>query len=186
MRPRLFLRTAEFLWQEGQTAHETEQEAIEEAVQMLEVYATFARNHLALPVYHGEKTESERFPGAVQTLCIEAMVQDRKAIQAGTSHFLGQNFAKASGIKYISRSGKEEHAWTTSWGASTRLIGALIMTHADDDGMVLPPRIAPAHVVILPITPKEETKQAVLEAAATLKAQISAQRYANDPIRVGV
>ena len=186
MRPRLFLRTAEFLWQEGHTAHETEQEAIEEAVQMLEVYATFARNHLALPVYHGEKTESERFPGAVQTLCIEAMVQDRKAIQAGTSHFLGQNFAKASGIKYISRSGKEEHAWTTSWGASTRLIGALIMTHADDDGMILPPRIAPAHVVILPITPKEETKQAVLQAAAMLKDKIAGQRYANDSIRVEV
>ncbi|MEA3147458.1 MAG: prolyl-tRNA synthetase [Verrucomicrobiota bacterium] len=186
MRPRLFLRTSEFLWQEGHTAHETEQEAIEEAVQMLEVYATFVRNHLALPVYHGEKTASERFPGAVQTLCIEAMVQDRKAIQAGTSHFLGQNFAKASGIKYISRTGQEEYVWTTSWGVSTRLIGTLIMTHADDDGMVLPPRIAPSHVVILPITPKEETRQAVLEAAATLKAQIGAQRYADEPIRVEV
>ncbi|HEY6841072.1 MAG TPA: proline--tRNA ligase [Chthoniobacterales bacterium] len=186
MRPRLFLRTSEFLWQEGHTAHETEQEAIEEAVQMLEVYATFVRNHLALPVYHGEKTASERFPGAVQTLCIEAMVQDRKAIQAGTSHFLGQNFAKASGIKYISRTGQEEYVWTTSWGVSTRLIGTLIMTHADDDGMVLPPRIAPSHVVILPITTKEETRQAVLEAAATLKAQIAAQRYADEPIRVEV
>jgi prolyl-tRNA synthetase len=186
MRPRLFLRTSEFLWQEGHTAHETEQEAIEEAVQMLEVYATFVRNHLALPVYHGEKTASERFPGAVQTLCIEAMVQDRKAIQAGTSHFLGQNFAKASGIKYISRTGQEEYVWTTSWGVSTRLIGTLIMTHADDDGMVLPPRIAPSHVVILPITPKEETRQAVLEAAATLKAQIGAQQYADEPIRVEV
>ncbi len=186
MRPRLFLRTSEFLWQEGHTAHETEQEAIEEAVQMLEVYATFVRNHLALPVYHGEKTASERFPGAVQTLCIEAMVQDRKAIQAGTSHFLGQNFAKASGIKYISRTGQEEYVWTTSWGVSTRLIGTLIMTHADDDGMVLPPRIAPSQVVILPITPKEETRQAVLEAAATLKTQIAAQRYADEPIRVEV
>jgi prolyl-tRNA synthetase len=186
MRPRLFLRTAEFLWQEGHTAHETQQEAIEEAVQMLEVYATFARNHLALPVYHGEKTENERFPGAVQTLCIEAMVQDRKAIQAGTSHFLGQNFAKASGIKYISRSGKEEYVWTTSWGTSTRLIGTLIMTHADDDGMILPPRIAPAHVVILPITSKEETRQAVLQAAATLKEQIAGQRYADGSIRVEV
>jgi prolyl-tRNA synthetase len=186
MRPRLFLRTAEFLWQEGHTAHETEQEAIEEAVQMLEVYATFARNHLALPVYHGEKTESERFPGAVQTLTIEAMVQDRKAIQAGTSHFLGQNFAKASGIRYVSRNGKEEYVWTTSWGASTRLIGALIMTHADDDGMILPPRIAPSQVVILPITPKEETKQAVLEAATALKARIADQRYADDSIRVEV
>src|ERR1700675_1787093 len=186
MRPRLFLRTAEFLWQEGHTAHETEQEAIEEAVQMLEVYATFARNHLALPVYHGEKTESERFPGAVQTPCVESVVQERKGIQAGTSHFLGQNFAKAAGIKYIARNGTEEHVWTTSWGVSTRLIGTLIMSHADDDGLILPPRIAPAHVVILPITPKEETKQAVLEAAATLKAQISAQRYAGEPIRVEV
>lgn len=186
MRPRLFLRTAEFLWQEGHTAHETQQEAIEEAVQMLEVYAAFARNHLALPVYHGEKTESERFPGAVQTLCIEAMVQDRKAIQAGTSHFLGQNFAEASGIKYISRNGTEEYVWTTSWGVSTRLIGALIMTHADDDGMILPPRIAPAHVVILPITPKEETKLAVLEAATTLRDKIAARRYADESIRVEV
>jgi prolyl-tRNA synthetase len=186
MRPRLFLRTAEFLWQEGHTAHETEQEAIEEAVQMLEVYATFARNHLALPVYHGEKTESERFPGAVQTLTIEGMVQDRKAIQAGTSHFLGQNFAKAAGIKYISRTGTEEHVWTTSWGTSTRLIGALIMTHADDDGMILPPRIAPTHIVILPITPKEETKQAVLQAAAKLRDEIAALRYAEESIRVEV
>jgi prolyl-tRNA synthetase len=186
MRPRLFLRTAEFLWQEGHTAHETEQEAIEEAVQMLEVYATFARNHLALPVYHGEKTDSERFPGAVQTLCIEAMVQDRKAIQAGTSHFLGQNFAKAAGIKYISRHGAEEYVWTTSWGVSTRLIGALIMMHADDDGMILPPRVAPAHVVILPITPKEETKPAVLQAAAILRDKIATQRYADETIRVEI
>jgi prolyl-tRNA synthetase len=184
MRPRLFLRTTEFLWQEGHTAHETEQEAIEEAVQMLEVYATFVRNHLAVPVYHGEKTESERFPGAVQTLCIEAMVQDRKAIQAGTSHFLGQNFARSAGIKYVSRSGTEEHVWTTSWGVSTRLVGALIMTHADDDGVILPPRIAPSQVVILPITPKEETKQAVLEAAALLRDKIAAQRYADESIRV--
>ncbi|MBV8377247.1 MAG: proline--tRNA ligase, partial [Verrucomicrobia bacterium] len=184
MRPRLFLRTAEFLWQEGHTAHETRQEAIEEAVQMLEVYATFARNHLALPVYHGEKTESERFPGAVQTLCIEAMVQDRKAIQAGTSHFLGQNFAQASGIRYISRNGTEEYVWTTSWGLSTRSIGALIMTHADDEGMLLPPRVAPAHVVILPIISKEETRGAVLESAATLKDRIAALRYAGEPIRV--
>src|ERR1700681_2328648 len=186
MRPRVFLRTAELLLQGGHTAHETEQEAIEEAVQMLEVYATFARNHLALPVYHGEKTASERFPGAVQTLTIEAMVRDRKAIQAGTSHFLGQNFAKASDIRYISRNGKEEYVWTTSWGASTRLIGALIMTHADDDGMILPPRVAPSHVVILPITPKEETRQAVLQAAAALKERISSQRYESDPIRVEV
>src|ERR1700730_9040895 len=179
LRPRLFLRTSEFLWQEGHTAHETKQEAIEEAVQMLEVYATFARNHLALPVYHGEKTESERFPGAVPTLCIEAMVQDRKAIQAGTSHFLGQNFARASNIKFVSRNGGQEYVWTTSWGTSTRLVGTVIMTHADDDGVILPPRIAPSQVVILPITPKEETKQAVLEASALLRDKIAAQSYAD-------
>ncbi|MBV8227987.1 MAG: proline--tRNA ligase [Verrucomicrobia bacterium] len=184
LRPRLFLRTAEFLWQEGHTAHETEHEAVEEADRMLEVYATFAREHLGLPVYHGEKTESERFPGAVQTLCIEAMVQDRKAIQAGTSHFLGQNFARSAGIRFLSRNGSEEFAWTTSWGVSTRLIGTLIMTHADDDGLVLPPRIAPAHVVILPITPKEETRQTVLQAAAALSEKLRSQRYADLPIRV--
>jgi prolyl-tRNA synthetase len=186
MRPRLFLRTAEFLWQEGHTAHETQAEAIEEANRMLDVYATFARDHLALPVYRGEKTASERFPGAVQTLSIEAMVQDRKAIQAGTSHFLGQNFAKASGIKFVARNGLEEYTWTTSWGASTRLVGTLIMTHADDDGLVLPPRIAPAHVVILPITPKEETRQAVLEAAATLNDKIKSQQYDGQTIQVEV
>ncbi|HEY2123735.1 MAG TPA: proline--tRNA ligase, partial [Chthoniobacterales bacterium] len=186
MRPRLFLRTAEFLWQEGHTAHETEAEAVEEANRMLEVYATFARDHLALPVYQGEKSESERFPGAIQTLSIEAMVQDRKAIQAGTSHFLGQNFAKASGIKFITRSGVEEYVWTTSWGVSTRLIGTLIMMHADDDGLILPPRIAPAHLVILPITPKEETRQAVLDAAAALSDKIKSQQYAGAPIRVEV
>jgi prolyl-tRNA synthetase len=186
MRPRLFLRTAEFLWQEGHTAHETQVEAIEEANRMLDVYATFARDHLALPVYRGEKTASERFPGAVQTLSIEAMVQDRKAIQAGTSHFLGQNFAKASGIKFVARNGLEEYTWTTSWGASTRLVGTLIMTHADDDGLVLPPRIAPAHVVILPITPKEETRQAVLEAAATLNDKIKSQQYDGQTIQVEV
>jgi prolyl-tRNA synthetase len=186
LRPRLFLRTAEFLWQEGHTAHETEPEAVEEAGRMLEVYATFAREHLAVPIYQGEKTESERFPGAVQTLSIEAMVQDRKAIQAGTSHFLGQNFAKAADIKFISRNGTEEFAWTTSWGASTRLIGTVIMTHADDDGLVLPPRIAPAHVAILPITPKEETRQSVFAAAATLSEKLRSQKYAGEPIRVEV
>ena len=186
MRPRLFLRTAEFLWQEGHTAHETEQEAIKEATQMLEIYATFARNHLALPVYHGKKSESERFPGAVQTFCIEAMVQDRKAIQAGTSHFLGQNFSKASNIKFLSRTGRQEFAWTTSWGISTRLIGTTIMAHADDDGMVVPPRIAPSQVVILPIIPKEETRTTVLEAAEKLRAEIAAQRYADELIRVEV
>src|SRR6202030_2619477 len=157
-----------------------------ETTMILEVYAKLAREHLAIPVFTGAKSESEKFPGAVETLCIEAMVQDRKAIQAGTSHFLGQNFAKASGIRYVSRTGKEEYVWTTSWGASTRLIGALIMTHADDDGMILPPRIAPSHVVILPITPKEETKQAVLDASTALKSRITDERYADGSIRVEV
>src|SRR6187401_1464722 len=157
MRPHVFLRKTEFLWQEGHTVHETEAEAREETKRMLDVYETFVREFVALPVFTGEKSESERFPGAVQTLCIEAMVQDRKAIQAGTSHFLGQNFAKASGIKFQSREGKEELAWTTSWGVSTRMIGTVIMAHADDDGLVLPPRIAPTQIVILPITPKPET-----------------------------
>lgn len=184
MRPRVFLRTAEFLWQEGHTAHETSEEAIAETNQMLGVYETFARDYLALPVLTGEKSEGERFPGAVQTLCIEAMVQDRKAIQAGTSHFLGQNFAKASGIQFVSRENKQEHAWTTSWGVSTRLIGTVIMAHGDDDGVILPPRIAPAHVVIIPVTPKPETREAVLAACTKLAADLRAQTYAGEPIRV--
>ena len=186
MRPRIFLRTTEFLWQEGHTVHETEAEAREETRRMLDVYETFAREHVALPVFHGEKSESERFPGAVQTLCIEAMVQDRKAIQAGTSHFLGQNFSRASGIQFQTRDGKQEFGWTTSWGMTTRMIGTLIMMHADDDGLVLPPRIAPTHIVILPITPKEETRAAVLEAAEKLAAQLRGQRYYDAPIEVEV
>lgn len=186
MRPRLFLRTAEFLWQEGHTAHETQKEAEVETEKMLRVYETFARDYLAIPVITGEKSESERFPGAVQTYCIEAMVQDRKAIQAGTSHFLGQNFAKAAGIQFQGREGSVEHAWTTSWGVSTRLIGTLIMAHGDDDGLILPPRIAPAHVVIIPITPKEETKAAVLEAADKLAAALRQERYHGNPIEVEV
>ncbi len=186
MRPRVFLRTAEFLWQEGHTAHETEQEAREETLQMLRVYETFARDYLAIPVYVGEKSEGERFPGAVQTLCIEAMVQDRKAIQAGTSHFLGQNFAKASGIEFVSRTNTREFAWTTSWGVSTRLIGTLIMAHGDDDGIQLPPRIAPAQVVILPVTPKPETRDAVLKAVEQLAAALRAQTYGGEPIRVEI
>lgn len=184
MRPRLFLRTTEFLWQEGHTAHETEREALDETFQMLRIYRQFAQEYLALPVYHGEKTESERFPGAVNTYCIEAMVQDRKAVQAGTSHFLGQNFAVASGIKYLSRQGKEEFAWTTSWGASTRLIGTLIMTHADDDGLILPPRIAPSHAVILPIMPKPEQRIPVLEAAEKLQRELSKTTYAGESSHV--
>jgi prolyl-tRNA synthetase len=186
MRPRLFLRTTEFLWQEGHTVHETEAEARAETQQMLEVYETFVRDHLAVPVFSGEKSESERFPGAVQTLSIEAMVQDRKAIQAGTSHFLGQNFARASGIQFQSREGKQEFAWTTSWGMSTRLVGTVIMAHADDDGLVLPPRIAPTHIVILPITTKEETRAKVLEACDKLAQQLRAVRYADSPIEVEV
>ena len=186
MRPRLFLRTAEFLWQEGHTAHETEAEAREETMKMLRVYETFARDYLAIPVLSGEKSEGERFPGAVQTYCIEAMVQDRKAIQAGTSHFLGQNFSKASGIQFQGRDGAVEHAWTTSWGVSTRLIGTLIMAHADDDGLVLPPRIAPAHVVIIPITPKEDSREAVLAASETLAQALRDSRYHGGPIQVEI
>ena len=186
MRPRIFLRTTEFLWQEGHTVHETEAEARAETKQMLDVYETFVRDHLAIPVFSGEKSESERFPGAVQTLCIEAMVQDRKAIQAGTSHFLGQNFARASGIQFHSRSGTQEYGWTTSWGMSTRLIGAVIMAHADDDGLVLPPRIAPTHVVILPITPKEETRDRVLEAAENLAVELRKQTFFGAPLEVEV
>ena len=185
--PRLFLRTAEFLWQEGHTAHETEAEALEETMKMLGVYENFARDHLAIPVIAGEKTESERFPGALQTLCIEAMVQDRKAIQAGTSHFLGQNFSKASGIQVpIAEAATLEYAWTTSWGVSTRLIGTLIMAHGDDDGLIVPPRIAPAHAVIIPITPKEESRAAVLEAAEKLATSLRELRYHGDPITIEV
>ena len=186
MRPRLFLRTAEFLWQEGHTAHETREEAEEETRQMLEVYEKFAPERLAIPVISGEKSESERFPGAVSTYCIEAMVQDRKAIQAGTSHFLGQNFSKASGIDFLSREGAQEHAWTTSWGVSTRLIGAMIMAHADNDGMIMPPRVAPSHVVVLPITPKEESRDAVLEACETLARKLRETLYHGEPLEVEV
>jgi len=160
MRPRLFLRTTEFLWQEGHTVHETEAEARAETRQMLDVYETFVREHLAIPVFTGEKSESERFPGAVQTLCIEALVQDRKAIQAGTSHFLGQNFSRSIGIRFQTRDGKQEFGWTTSWGMTTRLIGATIMVHSDDEGLVLPPRVAPDVAAVVPIykTPEEEQK----------------------------
>ena len=152
----MFLRTAEFLWQEGHTAHATKEEALAETRQMLEVYADFAENYMAMPVIKGEKPSWERFPGADLTVSIEAMMQDRKALQAGTSHFLGQNFSKAQEIKFQSAEGTEEFAWTTSWGVSTRLVGGLIMTHSDDDGLVLPPRLAPKHVVILPIYRSDE------------------------------
>lgn len=156
MRTRLFLRTAEFLWQEGHTAHATKQEAIEEAERMNDVYAEFAENFMAIPVIKGTKSANERFAGAIETYCIEALMQDGKALQAGTSHFLGQNFAKAFDVKFASKEGKLEHVWATSWGVSTRLIGALIMTHSDDNGLVLPPNLAPIQVVIVPIYKGEE------------------------------
>jgi prolyl-tRNA synthetase len=156
MRTRLFLRTAEFLWQEGHTAHATKQEAIEEAERMMDVYATFAEQFMAVPVIKGIKTESERFAGAEETYCIEALMQDGKALQAGTSHYLGQNFAKAFDVKFATKDGKQEHVWATSWGVSTRLMGALVMTHSDDHGLVLPPKLAPIHVVIVPIYKGEE------------------------------
>ncbi len=159
MRTRLFLRTAEFLWQEGHTAHATAQEAIEETRRMLEVYADFAENWMALPVIKGVKSANERFAGAEDTYCIEALMQDGKALQAGTSHFLGQNFAKAFDVKFSDRQNKLEYVWATSWGVSTRLIGALVMAHSDDDGLVLPPRIAPLQVVIVPIYKGEEQKK---------------------------
>ena len=158
MRTRLFLRTAEFLWQEGHTAHATKQEAVAEAEKMLEVYATFAEEFMALPVIRGKKTESERFAGAEETYCIEAMMQDGKALQAGTSHFLGQNFAKAFDVKFSNKDNQLDYVWATSWGVSTRLVGALVMAHSDDEGLILPPRIAPLQVVIIPIYKGDEQK----------------------------
>jgi prolyl-tRNA synthetase len=162
MRTRLFLRTAEFLWQEGHTVHESQEDAMVETRKMLEIYARFAAEYLAIPVIQGEKTEGEKFPGAVNTYCIEAMMQDKKALQAGTSHFLGQNFAKASNIKFQGRDGDFDYAWTTSWGVSTRLIGALIMAHSDDNGLALPPKIAPSHIALIPIYRDETEKAAVM------------------------
>lgn len=186
MRTRLFLRTAEFLWQEGHTAHATEEEAWEETIKMLHVYGDFAEQTMAMPVMRGEKTITERFPGAVATYSIEAMMQDGKALQAGTSHFLGQNFAKAQNITFQDQNGEEVLAWTTSWGVSTRLVGALIMTHSDDDGLVLPPRLAPRHVVILPIYRSDEERAEVLPYCEQLKAELTAQTFADgtESIRV--
>jgi prolyl-tRNA synthetase len=163
MRTRLFLRTAEFLWQEGHTAHATQAEAEKETLQMLDVYADFAENFMALPVIKGRKTEGEKFPGAVDTYCIEALMQDGKALQAGTSHFLGQNFAKAFDVQFTGKDGKLESVWGTSWGVSTRLIGGLIMAHSDDDGLILPPKLAPIHVVIIPIFRSDEEMKKVSE-----------------------
>lgn len=172
MRTRLFLRTAEFLWQEGHTAHVSKEEAIEEAEKMLKVYTEFVENFMAIPVIQGVKSPAERFAGAEETYCIEAMMQDGKALQAGTSHFLGQNFAKAFDVKYQSKEGKQEYVWATSWGVSTRLIGALIMSHSDDNGLVLPPKIAPIQVVIVPIHKTEDQLNAIADLAYTLKSQL--------------
>jgi prolyl-tRNA synthetase len=175
MRTRLFLRTAEFLWQEGHTAHATAEEAVEETERMLEVYATFVEEYMALPVVRGVKTPNERFAGAEDTYCIEALMQDGKALQAGTSHFLGQNFAKAFDVKFLSRENKQEYVWATSWGVSTRLIGALVMAHSDDDGLILPPKIAPIQVVIVPIYKGEEQKAHIGSRVEGLVAQLKSK-----------
>jgi prolyl-tRNA synthetase len=174
MRTRLFLRTTEFLWQEGHTAHATKNEAIEEAEKMLDVYTDFVENYMAMPVIRGYKSESERFAGADETYCIEAMMQDGKALQAGTSHFLGQNFAKAFDVKFADKEGKLEYVWATSWGVSTRLMGALIMTHSDDEGLVVPPKLAPIQVVIVPIYKTEEEKTAIENQADELVKEFKA------------
>jgi prolyl-tRNA synthetase len=186
LRPRLFLRTSEFLWQEGHTAHATEKEAREETLQMLEIYREVVEEHLAIPVICGEKSESERFPGAVTTYSIEAMMQDGRALQAGTSHYLGQNFAHAANIRFQAEDGDWHHCHTTSWGVSTRLIGALVMAHSDDDGLRLPPRIAPQQVVILPILRDEESRAAVTEYAERVAREIGAQSYDGKPVRVRI
>ena len=172
MRTRMFLRTAEFLWQEGHTAHATREEALEETYQMLDVYADFAENHMAIPVLKGIKSASERFAGAEETFCIEALMQDGKALQAGTSHFLGQNFAKAFDVKFASKTGQLEYVWATSWGVSTRLVGALIMAHSDDRGLVLPPKLAPIQTVIVPIYKNDEQYKLVCEKAAEIKKEL--------------
>lgn len=190
MRTRLFLRTAEFLWQEGHTAHATEQEAIEETMKMVNVYADFARNYLALPVIVGHKSPNERFAGAIDTLCIEAMMQDGKALQAGTSHFLGQNFAKAFDVQYTNKEGKQEYVWATSWGVSTRLMGALIMAHGDDNGLVLPPKLAPIQVVMVPIFKSDDEFNAIVsrmnELASALRAKgVSVKIDDRDNLRPG-
>ncbi len=184
MRPRIFLRTAEFLWQEGHTVHATAEDAQQETARMLGVYADFAERYMAIPVIKGEKTLSERFPGAVSTYSIEAMMQDRKALQAGTSHFLGQNFARSSEIRFSDPSGHDAYAWTTSWGVSTRLIGGLIMTHSDDNGLILPPKLAPRHVVILPLLRKDTNRAEILAYCESLAQELRALRYDDQPVQV--
>ncbi len=186
MRPRIFLRTSEFLWQEGHTVHATEHEAKEETLKMLEVYRTLAEEVLAIPVILGEKSPGERFPGAENTYTLEMMMQDRKALQGGTSHYLGQNFAKAQGIQFSGKEGELEHAYTTSWGVTTRLIGGMIMCHGDDDGLRVPPRVAPKQVVIIPIVPKPELEEEVLAYAEKVKLQIASQKYYGERITVHV
>jgi prolyl-tRNA synthetase len=186
MRTRLFLRTAEFLWQEGHTAHATRPEAEAETRTMLEIYRSFAEDVMAMPVIAGQKTPDERFPGAVETYTIEAMMQDRKALQAGTSHFLGQNFAKASEIKFQSEQGEIEYAWTTSWGVSTRLIGGLVMTHSDDNGLVLPPRLAPLHIVVLPIYRNDDEKVQVMTYINELTSSLNHVTFAGETLRIKV
>src|SRR5712671_665662 len=178
LRTRLFLRTTEFLWQEGHTAHATEAEALEETARMLDVYADFAENVAAVPVIKGRKTPGERFAGALDTLCIEGLMQDGKALQMGTSHYLGQNFAKSSDVTFLSKEGKREYVYATSWGVSTRLIGALIMTHSDDNGLVLPPKLAPIHVVVIPIFKTDAEKALVTEEAVKVVAELKAQGLA--------
>lgn len=175
MRTRLFLRTAEFLWQEGHTAHATREEAVAETEQMLRVYADFAEKFMAIPVIKGVKSPNERFAGAIDTYCIEALMQDGKALQAGTSHFLGQNFAKAFDVKFLNKDNKQEYVWATSWGVSTRLIGALIMTHSDDNGLVLPPQLAPIHVVIIPIYKNDEQLQTIIDKVNPLVEKLKAK-----------
>ena len=175
MRTRLFLRTAEFLWQEGHTAHATEEEAMQEARTMLNVYADFAENFMAMPVLKGVKSANERFAGALETFCIEALMQDGKALQAGTSHFLGQNFAKAFDVTFVNKNNEMEHVWATSWGVSTRLIGGLVMTHSDNNGLVLPPNLAPFQVVIVPIYKNEEQLNAISEKVVEITAKLKAQ-----------
>jgi prolyl-tRNA synthetase len=174
MRTRLFLRTAEFHWQEGHTAHATKEEAVDETVKMLNVYAEFMENYMAIPVIKGVKTANERFAGAEDTYCVEALMQDGKALQMGTSHFLGQNFAKAFDVKFLNKEGKQEYAWATSWGVSTRMMGAIIMAHSDDDGLIIPPKLAPMHVVIIPIYKNEEQLKILSEKISVIVNELKA------------